>query len=67
MNDLPSLAKLLVRVERETTRSVLQAQMSIATSLHLLARVADATTPLIGAMPRRAAPNGGKERGAAFR
>jgi len=40
MVDFSSLAKVLVRAERETTLSVLQAQLAIATSRHLLARVA---------------------------
>ena len=48
MVDFASLAKLLVRAERETTLCVLQARLSIATSRHLLARVAAQHTLLSG-------------------
>ena len=51
MVDFSSLAKVLVRAERETTLSVLQAQLSIATSRHLLARVTAQRTLLPGAAP----------------
>jgi hypothetical protein len=55
MVDFASLAKLLVRAERETTLCVLQAQLSIATSRHLLARVAAQDTLLSGRLQVRSA------------
>ena len=50
MVDFSSLHKMLVRAERETTLCVLQAQLSIASSRHLLARIATQRTLLSGAV-----------------
>ena len=51
MVDFSALANVLARAERETTLCVLQAQLAIATSRHLLARVATQRTLLSGAAP----------------
>jgi len=48
MLDFASLATVLARAERETTLCVLQAKLAIATSRHLLARVATQRTLLCG-------------------
>ena len=54
--DFSSLANVLARAERETTLCVLQAQLAIATSRHLLARVTAQRTLLPEAAPDFAIP-----------
>ena len=56
MNDLLSVARAITRAERETTLCVLRARLEIATSNHLLARVAN-LHPALAPMRLPAASN----------
>jgi hypothetical protein len=61
MYDAFRLARLLVHAERETTRSMLLAELSIATSRHLLDRLDDLKPSFFGTMP--AGAGGGSSSG----